>query len=193
MTERKQRILVAAAILLVGLAGVAILAAVSGTAAKKTINPIIGSGHMKITSPQFEQDGAIPARYTCDGENINPPLRVSGVPEEARTLALIVDDPDAAAGAWTHWTVWNIPAADIVEIGEKSVPGGAVEGLTDFGRAGYGGPCPPSGEHRYFFQAYALDAELELTAAAGVKELEAAMRDHILDKAGLIGVYRRQP
>jgi len=183
-------VLIAVTAALAVTAAVAIFAVVKGNLARSSINSSLGSGTMKITSPEFEQNGPIPGRFTCDGANINPPLRLIGVPEEAKSLALIVDDPDAPVGVWTHWTVWNIPAG-MVEIAENSVPGGAVEGLTDFGRSGYGGPCPPSGEHRYFFKVYALDAKLDLTPEAGVKELEAALQEHILDKAGLIGVYRR--
>jgi len=153
--------------------------------------PIEGSVSMKITSSEFENNGSIPGRFTCDGANINPPLAIAGTPAEAKTLALIVDDPDAAMGAWTHWTVWNIDPA-VTAISENSVPSGAVEGVTDFGRPGYGGPCPPSGEHRYFFKIYALDLVLDLQAAAGVGELEKAMDGHVLDKAGLIGTYIRQ-
>jgi len=150
----------------------------------------VDSGVMRIQSTDFEPNGPIPARFTCDGENISPKLSVSGVPEDAVSLVLVVDDPDAPMGTWVHWLVWNIPP-QTVEIASAAVPAGSVEGVTSFGRSGYGGPCPPSGTHRYFFKLYALDQNLSLTAAAKVQELDAAMSGHVLDKAGLVGVYGR--
>jgi Raf kinase inhibitor-like YbhB/YbcL family protein len=143
---------------------------------------------MKIESPAFEPDEMIPSKYTCDGENINPQLNISGIPEDTESLVLIVDDPDAPAGTWIHWTVWNIDP-ETEEIAEGSVPGGAIEGVTDFGVAGYRGPCPPSGTHRYFFKVYALDITLDLDATATAKDVEDAIQDHILDSAELIGLY----
>jgi Raf kinase inhibitor-like YbhB/YbcL family protein len=148
-------------------------------------------GELKISSPAFTHNGSIPAKYTCDGSDTNPPLRIENVPGKAKSLALIVDDPDAPAGTWVHWVVWNIPAATS-EIGENSVPPGAMQGKTDFGRNVYGGPCPPSGTHRYFFKLYALDATLDLRPATTKKELEKAMDGHIIERAEMIGVYKRQ-
>jgi len=145
---------------------------------------------MKITSSAFEQNQSIPSKYTCDGENINPPLSVSGVPENAQSLALIFDDPDAPAGTWIHWVVWNIDPKT-AEIPENSAPAEATEGTTSFGKPGYGGPCPPSGEHRYFFKLYALDTKLDLDLSAGADRLEAAMKGHVLAEAELMGVYSR--
>jgi len=146
---------------------------------------------LKITSPAFENNGDIPPKYTCDGDNVNPELIFEGVPSGAESLVLIVDDPDAPGGTWVHWTVWNIdPSVD--SIGEDSVPEGAVEGNTDFGKPGYGGPCPPSGKHRYFFKLYALDTDLDLDIASEASDIEAAMEGHILASAELIGLYSRQ-
>ena len=190
MSSRRKIILIAGSIVLVVASAIAAFAAFKWSP-RPSNNSLLGSGNMKIISPEFEQNGPIPGRYTCDGANISPPLRISGAPEETQTLVLIVDDPDATFGVFTHWTVWNIPAGT-ADIAENSAPGGVIEGRTDFGRSGYGGPCPPSGEHRYFFKVYALDVKLDLTPEADVKELEAAMQAHVLDKAGLIGVYRRQ-
>ena len=153
---------------------------------------------MKITSSAFAHNGLIPKQYTCDGENFNPPLKISGTPSNAKSLALIVDDPDAPGRTWIHWTLWNIDPKTIV-IAENNIPVGALEGVTDFGKPGYGGPCPPpnpdpsvgAGTHRYFFKIYALDTLLNLPASAKKSDIEAAMQGHILDQAELIGLYRR--
>jgi len=145
---------------------------------------------MKIESPAFKNNEMIPSKYTCDGENINPPLKISGIPENALSLVLIVDDPDAPAKTWVHWTMWNIDP-ETVEIPENSVPKGAVQGITDFRVPGYGGPCPPSGAHRYFFKLYALDITLNLESSATVGNIEEAMKGHILGSAELIGLYKR--
>ena len=147
-------------------------------------------GNMKIESPVFSNNQSIPPKYTCDGENINPPLKISNVPEEAKSLVLIVDDPDAPMGTWVHWTVWNI-SPQTKEIPEGAKLEGAVEGVTDFGSSGYGGPCPPSGKHRYFFKLYAIDRNLDLDSSAKKKDIEAAMEGHILEQAQLIGLYER--
>ncbi|MCD6500585.1 YbhB/YbcL family Raf kinase inhibitor-like protein [bacterium] len=146
---------------------------------------------MKIESSAFKENQSIPEKYTCDGENVNPLLKISEVPEAAKSLVLIVDDPDAPMGTWVHWTVWNV-SSKTTEIPENSVPEGAIEGMTDFGKPGYGGPCPPSGTHRYFFKLYALDTTLGLSSSAKKVDLEKAMEGHILDKAELIGLYSRQ-
>ncbi len=146
---------------------------------------------LKISSPAFAHQGSIPARYTCDGGDASPPLVVENVPAGARSLALIVDDPDAPAGMWVHWVLWNIPASTR-EIHEDSVPAGGVQGKNDWGRNRYGGPCPPSGTHRYFFKLYALDTALNLDAVANKKSLERAMAGHVLARAELVGTYRRR-
>jgi hypothetical protein len=145
---------------------------------------------MKLTSPAFTQNNFIPAKYTCDGENINPTLLINDVPPKAQSLALIMDDPDAPMGTWVHWLVWNIDPK-IKEIAENSVPADAIEGLTSFGKTGYGGPCPPSGTHRYFFKLYALDKKIDLTSKSKKDDLEKTIQGHIIDQAELVGLYRR--
>lgn len=148
-------------------------------------------GNMKIASAAFEHNQAIPAKYTCDGENINPPLRISGIPAGTKSLVLISNDPDAPMGTWVHWTVWNI-LPETKEIGEDSMPAGGVEGITSFGNKGYGGPCPPSGTHRYFFKLYAVDKMLDLPLSTKASDIEKAMAGHILDKSEIIGLYKKR-
>ncbi len=148
-------------------------------------------GDMKLNSLAFVDNGAIPAHYTCDGKDTNPPLRIENVPGAARSLALIVDDPDAPVGMWVHWVVWNIDPKSR-EIGENSVPVGAAQGKNDWRRNSYGGPCPPSGAHRYFFKLYALDTTLNLGAGTTKVDLEKAMKGHVLAQAQLIGIYKRR-
>jgi len=138
----------------------------------------------------FNNNENIPEKYTCDGENVNPPLKIIDAPENSQSLLLIVDDPDAPAGTWVHWILFNIPA-NINEIAENSVAEGAVQGQNDFGKAEYGGPCPPSGVHRYFFKIYALDTILDLTNKATKQDVENAMQGHVLDSAELVGLYSR--
>lgn len=149
-----------------------------------------GMATLKITSTAFEDNGNIPRAYTCDGKNVNPPLMIGNVPENTKTLALIVDDPDAPAGTWVHWVLWNIPSS-LREIEENSVPAGAVQGQNDFKKNNYGGPCPPSGTHRYFFKVYALDTILALNSNATKAMLERAMSGHILAEGRTIGLYKR--
>lgn len=145
---------------------------------------------MVIKSPVFEKNGMLLNTYTCDGRNINPPLLFENVPSGVGSLVLIVDDPDAPSKTWVHWTVFNINP-QIREIKEDSVPEGAVLGMTDFGKPGYGGPCPPTGIHRYFFKLYALDSTLNLSEGATKEKVEKAMEGHILDSTELIGLYSR--
>lgn len=145
---------------------------------------------MNISSIAFQNNSAIPVKYTCDGMDINPPLAFDGVPAKTQTLSLIVDDPDAPRGTWVHWVVWNIDP-ETVEIKENSVPKGAQQGLTDFKRNNYGGPCPPSGTHRYYFKLYALDKTLSLPSRTTKADLEKAMQGHILEKAEFVGLYKR--
>lgn len=145
---------------------------------------------MKLISSAFEHNSPIPSKYTCDGQNVNPPLMISEVPKDAKSLVLISDDPDAPAGTWVHWVVWNIEPS-VTAVAENSVPSGAVEGTTSFGSTGYGGPCPPSGTHRYFFKLYALDTALDLSPDADKAAVEAAMKGHILDQIELMGTYSR--
>ncbi len=148
------------------------------------------SANMKISSPSFRDGEMIPARFTADSLNVNPELHITGVPAGTRCLVLIVDDPDAPAGTWNHWLLWNIdPATD--KIAENSVPSGAIAGRNDFGKTGYLGPSPPSGTHRYFFRLFALDTAPELPAGASRAELDKALRGRVLAEATLMGRYRR--
>lgn len=146
---------------------------------------------LKITSPAFAHKSAIPERYSCDGRDINPALLIDAVPDGAKSLALIMDDPDAPMGTWVHWVVWNIPA-QTGEIKESSLPAGAVQGLNSWKRNSYGGPCPPSGTHRYFFKLYALDTVLNLAASSTKADLEHAMQGHIIARGELLGTYQRK-
>ncbi len=146
---------------------------------------------MTITSTAFKSNESIPVKYTCDGADINPPLVIENVPSVAKSLALIVDDPDAPRGTWVHWVVWNIDPATR-EIKEHSIPDGAQQGTNDFRKLDYGGPCPPSGTHRYFFKLYALDKVLNLGPNTTKAALESAMKGHILARAEIIGLYKRK-
>ena len=151
---------------------------------------------IKITSSAFEDGGLIPAKYTCDGADISPSLQWDVVPEGTRSIALICDDPDAPMGTFVHWVIFGLPAEarELVENipSDETLPNGAKQGTSDFGRIGYGGPCPPSGTHRYFFKIYALDTEVDLAAGASKRELLKAMEGHILGQGQLIGKYKRQ-
>jgi len=140
---------------------------------------------MQITSPAFAHNESIPKKYTCQGEDINPPLTISDIPQGTVSLTLIHDDPDAPMGTWDHWLIWNIKP--VAEIKENSVPG--TQGKNSSGKSCYGGPCPPSGTHRYFFKLYALDCEIALSEGANKSDLEAAMANHILAQAELMGLY----
>ena len=146
---------------------------------------------MKLTSPVFNNNGYIPAKYTCDGENINPPLAITGATTIAKSLVLIFDDPDSPFGTWTHWTVWNI-LPETKDIPENSVPQGSIQGITSFGKPGYGGPCPSSGTHRYFFKLFALDTQFDLKPETKVEVLIKELENHILDKTELMGKYSRK-
>ena len=143
---------------------------------------------LRVSSPIFQNNQFIPPKYTCDGDDVNPPLRIEGIPGEAQALVLIVDDPDAPMGTWDHWVVWNIPPVERIE--ENSVPG--IQGLNDFNKHSYGGPCPPSGTHRYFFKVYALDMKLNLDPNSRKKDVEKAMKGHILAEGRIVGLYRRR-
>lgn len=151
----------------------------------------IAANNMKLESSAFQHNGAMPPLYTCDGRDINPPLRISGVPEDAKSLVLIMDDPDAPSDTWVHWVVWSINPKT-TEIAEDSVPVEAKLGATSFGRPGYGGPCPPSGAHRYFFKLYALDIPLTLSSGATTADVETAMAGHILAQTELVGLYSKK-
>ena len=143
---------------------------------------------LTISSPAFGSNEMIPEKYTCEGVNISQPLDITGIPEQAQCLALIMDDPDAPMGTWVHWVVWNIPVTHHLK--ENIVHGS--QGLNDFKKYSYGGPCPPSGTHRYYFKIYALDELLILPATTNKKQLERAMSEHILAFGELIGLYQRK-
>lgn len=153
-------------------------------------SPYGKEAQMKISSTAFGNNGQIPAKFTCDGADINPPLGFEGIPAGAKSLVLIVDDPDAPMGTWVHWVVWNIDPKT-AGIPENAVVKGAMQGANDFGKQVYGGPCPPSGTHRYFFKLYALDALPDIKKNATKADLEAAMKGHVLEEAQLVGLYKR--
>lgn len=169
--------------LVIGLTAVAIFYAVFA-------KPQDGRGedmNMKLSSPAFENNSNVPSRFTCEGRDINPPLIIENIPAGAKSMALIVDDPDAPMKTWVHWVVYDI--APVNKIDEDSVPG--KQGINDFRKNDWGGPCPPSGTHRYYFKIYALDKILGLDEGIDKRMLEKAMEGHILAKAELIGLYKR--
>lgn len=151
---------------------------------------------MKLTSSAFVDHDLIPLKYTCDGDNISPPLNWEEIPPETQCLVLIVDDPDAPGKTFVHWVVYDIPPI-VKQLPEKipvskTIPSGGVQGKNDFGKLGYGGPCPPSGTHRYFFHLYALDKKLNLEAGLSKNQIEATIRGHVLATVELMGKYQRQ-
>lgn len=143
---------------------------------------------LEVSSRAFRQYGAIPYKYTCDGEDINPPLDIKNIPVEAKSLTLIVEDPDAPRGTWLHWLVWNIPVTHRIK--EDDVPGD--QGVNDFGKVSYGGPCPPSGAHRYYFKVYALNSLLDLPRGLTRTQVEEAMSDHIIAYGETVGIYKKK-
>jgi Raf kinase inhibitor-like YbhB/YbcL family protein len=154
------------------------------TATAQTQTPLI------VKSAAFAHNGSIPSKYTCEGANINPPLTISDIPGDARTIAIIMDDPDAGKGTFDHWVIWNIDPAAAASIREFTAPG--MQGKNGKDQLGYTGPCPPSRRHHYHFKVYALDTELNLQDGAGKKELEKALEGHILTKGALIGTYKKK-
>jgi Raf kinase inhibitor-like YbhB/YbcL family protein len=160
---------------------------------KKSVSiPNNGPSHtiaMNITSPAFEREGKIPSKFTCDGDGINPALQFDTIPEKVKSLALIMDDPDAPSGTWDHWVLYNIPS-ETRGVGEGETVG--ISGQNSWRKTGYGGPCPPDREHRYFFKLYALDSMLDLPAGSTKDKLLAAMEGHILAEAELMGRYNRR-
>lgn len=146
---------------------------------------------MKITSPAFGNNQRLPARYTCNGEGINPPLKFSGVPPETQSLVLIADDPDAVSGTWVHWIIYNIDPS-VREVSENSVPASGIQGSNSSGKPNYGSPCPPSGTHRYFFKLYALNKTLTIQGEANMETIQNAMKNSIISQAELIGLYSQQ-
>jgi Raf kinase inhibitor-like YbhB/YbcL family protein len=149
-----------------------------------------GGAKMKITSSAFQEGAIIPSRFTCDGADTSPPLQIADIPSGAKSLALIVDDPDAPSGLFTHWMIWNI-SPQTSTVGEGRAPQG-VQGTNDFGKSGYGGPCPPPGEHRYHFKIFALDRELDLSSGAKRAQLDAALKGHVVAQGELMGRYSRK-
>jgi Raf kinase inhibitor-like YbhB/YbcL family protein len=153
---------------------------------------------MRISSPAFTDQGPIPTVYTCEGKDISPPLVWSDIPPGAKSLVLIVDDPDAPDPAapkmtWVHWVLYNLPVTSTgLPEGVKTLPAGTKEGLNDWNRTGYGGPCPPIGRHRYFHKLYALDVVLPDLKNPTKAALEAAMKGHIIAQAQLVGTYQKQ-
>ena len=151
-----------------------------------------------VTSPAFREGAAIPGKHTCDGADVSPPLAWSAAPAGTRAFALIVDDPDAPAGTWVHWVLYNLPGTtlglpeNVTKTDQLPNLGGALQGRNDFRRPGYGGPCPPPGPaHRYFFKLYALDTPLGLKAGASKPDVERAMQGHVLATAQFMGTYAR--
>ena len=147
---------------------------------------------LTVTSPAFQKGEPIPARFTCEGDDLSPALRISGVPPAAKALALVMDDPDAPRGLWTHWTAWDLPPG-LSEVPEGFRPAsqGGVEGKTSAGATGYHGPCPPSGTHRYFFHVYALDGRLGLASGSDRAALDRAMRGHVVAEGSVMGTFAR--
>ena len=149
-------------------------------------------GTIAVTSTAFKEGGMIPGKYTCDDRDLSPQIAWTGIPAGAKSIALICDDPDAPAGTWVHWVVFNIPAT-VKELAEgmTALPAGAKQGINDFRKVRYGGPCPPGGTHRYFFKIYALDTILTLKEGATKSELLKAMEGHVLAQGQLVGKYKR--
>ena len=150
---------------------------------------------IEVSSSAFNEGESIPSQYTCDGKDISPQLKWSGVPDEARSIALIADDPDAPGKTWVHWVLFNLPpettSLDENMPGDVELENGAKQGITDFGDHGYGGPCPPGGTHRYFFKVYALDTELDLNSDVQKDDVVSAMDGHILAEGQLMGTYTK--
>jgi len=168
----------------------AIIAGAVAIALVAIVSFAAGGAKMKITSSAFQEGASIPSKFSCDGADSSPPLQIAEVPSGAKSLALIVDDPDAPSGLFTHWMVWNIPPQTST-VAEGSAPKG-VHGANDFGKSGYGGPCPPSGTHRYYFKIFALDRELDLPSGAKRSQLDAAMKGHVIAQGELLGRYSRK-
>lgn len=184
--------LIWAAVLGIALACISFGAAKTGLLTgeeEKVVVPLI------LTSPSFMHEHMIPPRHTCDGLDISPPLAWHGIPAGTKSLALIVDDPDAPKTTWVHWVLYNIPpdASGLTEaVAVKDIPHGTLQGINDWQRTGYSGPCPPTGKHRYFFKLYALDTVLPEMKHPAKTVLEKAMQGHVLAHSELIGLYQRQ-
>ena len=165
------------------------------TAIEKNTKEVTTMQNISISAEAFQSGGAIPEEYTCDGSDVSPALSWRGIPSNAKSIALIMDDPDAPMGTFVHWVLFNIPS-DTTKL-PRGVPenrtlnDGSSQGITDFGRTGYGGPCPPGGTHRYYFRVYALDTMLDLQPGSSRKQLENAMKGHVLAQGELMGKYER--
>ncbi|MBN1924128.1 MAG: YbhB/YbcL family Raf kinase inhibitor-like protein [Nanoarchaeota archaeon] len=146
---------------------------------------------MQISSPAFQHNGTIPVKYTCQGDNINPEIIITNVPEDTVTLVLIIDDPDAPMGVWDHWVLYNIPK-NTSKINENSMPAGALQAKNSWGKKEYGGPCPPNGTHRYYFKIYALNTRLNLSDEADKEELEQMMSVHVIAQSYLMAKYSKE-
>jgi Raf kinase inhibitor-like YbhB/YbcL family protein len=144
--------------------------------------------NLTVQSVAFANNGHIPPKYTCEGENVNPPIEISDLPEETKTLAIILEDPDAPGGDFTHWLLWNVSPTE--EIAENTNQG--ITGINDFGKTGYGGPCPPTGAHHYYFKIFALDKELNISAGENKAALLASMNGHILATGELVGRFKKK-
>jgi Raf kinase inhibitor-like YbhB/YbcL family protein len=169
---------------------VALAAALAVSGCVSEVEEVEQMGNLSLASPAFQDNGDIPAKFTCQGDDINPPLEIGNVPGGAKSLVLIMDDPDAPMGTWDHWVVWNI-APETSGVPEDSVPQGAVQGRNSWGRSDYGGPCPPSGKHRYVFRLYALDTGLDLSGSSGKADVQKAMEGHVIGKTQLVGLYQK--
>lgn len=181
---------------LIGLA-VLFIAVVLVVLHARTVNAPKGSNVQQdntpfvLTSPAFAPGGSIPVKYTCKSDDVSPPLRIKNIPPDTVSLALVLHDPDAPGGDFLHWIMWNINPNQTV-IGGNSVPDGAAQGTNDFGRAQYGGPCPPSGTHRYVFDLYALSTKLNLPAGANRQQFEHAIENYIVAQTTLIGTFQAE-
>ena len=165
------------------------------TAIEKNTKEVTTMQNISISAEAFQAGGAIPEEYTCDGSDVSPALSWRGIPANAKSIALIMDDPDAPMGTFVHWVLFNIPS-DTTKLprgvpGNRTLNDGSSQGITDFGRTGYGGPCPPGGTHRYYFRIYALDTMLDLQPGSSRKQLENAMKRHVLAQGELMGKYER--
>lgn len=164
-----------------------------------TPTQVAASVEIKVSSPAFEAMAAIPKVYSCEGDDLSPALAWNGIPDGTKSIALIMDDPDAPVGTWVHWVVYNLPAgttglpegASKAKSETSSLPEGALHGQNSWKRADYGGPCPPSGKHRYFFHLYALDAVLDMPQGPSRKDLDKAMEGHIIGQGELVGTYQK--
>jgi len=180
-----------AIILFAGIAAFVAASQLMGGGGPPSKIPSAPSTYMKIISPTFAHQNPIPSQYTCDGGDINPTLQITEVPSQAKSLALIMDDPDAPGGTFTHWLMWNIdPATTLIEEGSR--PEGVVEGVNSASETRYIGPCPPSGMHHYHFKLYALDSMLDVPSKTSKTHLEEEIKKHLIKSAELVGTYQRR-